>query len=375
MRLQPLAAHRHEVHVGKPLPFGICDADGRLLLARGQPLDSDGQLAALLERGAFVDRSGSREAVHRVGQARPQELPALWGDSLDRIGRLLRAGSGHPDFVDALDQAIDPLWALVRRDADLALFRIVHQDAVKSRQYGHRHAAHVAIAVLLAGQRLDWSRDELRRAARAALTMNLSIIELQNLLSVQEFPVSATQRQQIRSHPERSRQLLHEAGVDDADWLQAVALHHAYDDDSGYPRRGGDAGELAQLLQRADIYTAKFGARATRAPMAADAAARSIFQRDRGHPLTAALVKVFGLYPPGCVVRLASGELAVVARRTEQGSAPLAIALVTRSGDPLGTPARRHTGQPAYAVTAVLSPAALRLSLPLEQLVALMPAA
>ena len=375
MRLQPLAAHRHEVHFGKPLPFGICDADGRLLLARGHALDSEDQLVSLLERGAFVDRSGSLEAVHRVGQARSQELPSLWTDSMDRIGRLLRASTAHPDFVDALDQAIDPLWALVRRDADLALFRIVHQDAVKSRQYGHRHAAHVAIAMLLAGQRLEWSRDELRRAARAALTMNLSVIELQNLLSVQEFPVSAVQRQQIRDHPERSLQLLREAGVDDADWLRSVALHHADGDESAGPRRAGDAGELVQLLQRADIYTAKFAARAGRGPMPADAAARSLFQRDRGHPLTATLVKVFGLYPPGCVVRLANGELAVVARRTDQASGPLAIALVSRSGDPLGTPVRRHTGQAAHAITAVLSPAALKVSLPLDQLVALTPAA
>jgi hypothetical protein len=107
--------------------------------------------------------------------------------------------------------------------------------------------------------------------------------------------------------------------------------------------------------------------------MPADAAARSLFQRDRGHPMSAALVKEFGLYPPGCAVRLADGELGIVARRTEQASAPIVLALVARSGDPRATPARRVTSQPAHAIVGVVPPAALRVSLPLDKLVALTP--
>ena len=47
---------------------------------------------------------------------------------------------------------------------------------------------------------------------------------------------------------------------------------------------------------------------------AADVAGRQMFMQDPGHPMTAALVKEFGIYPPGCHVRLASGELAVVGK-------------------------------------------------------------
>jgi len=37
-----------------------------------------------------------------------------------------------------------------------------------------------------------------------------------------------------------------------------------------------------------------------------------MFVQDQGHPMVAALVKEFGIYPPGCCVRLASGEVGLV---------------------------------------------------------------
>ena len=39
-----------------------------------------------------------------------------------------------------------------------------------------------------------------------------------------------------------------------------------------------------------------------------------MFMQDPGHPMTAALVKEFGIYPPGCYVRLVSGENGVALR-------------------------------------------------------------
>ena len=75
-------------------------------------------------------------------------------------------------------------------------------------------------------QRLQWSEDESNRAFKAALTMNLSMFELQGILATHAGPLSDEQRRLIRSHPTRSVQLLSEAGVTDKDWLRAVEQHH-----------------------------------------------------------------------------------------------------------------------------------------------------
>lgn len=373
MSLQPLSRHRSEVHVGSPLPFGICDAEGRLLLAQGQLIETTEQVEALLERGAFVDRDGRHSVAHRIAEVHARELPALWNQSIEHVGWLLRACAERADFTAALDAEAAPLVALTRRDADLAIFRIVYLDAVRSRQYAVRHAVHTLIAAVLAGQRLGASRDELRCLIRASLTMNLAIIDLQNLLANQEFPVSAAQRQQIHRHPEASVEMLRKAGVDEPRWLQAVLQHHEYGPPSGYPGRAEPLSDEAQLLQRADVFTAKFGVRAQRPPMPADTAARTLFQRDKGHAMSAALIKEFGVYPPGTVVRLADGELGVVARRGAQPTAPTVLVLVGRGGDPLMTPLRRVASGPAHAIAEVVPPSTIKVQVPLDLLVSLMP--
>ena len=43
-------------------------------------------------------------------------------------------------------------------------------------------------------------------------------------------------------------------------------------------------------------------------------AARRLFAANPGSPMAAALIKEFGLYPPGCFVKLKSGETGVVVR-------------------------------------------------------------
>ena len=68
-----------------------------------------------------------------------------------------------------------------------------------------------------------------------------------------------------------------------------------------------------------------------------------------------------GLYPPGTLVRLASGEAAIVLRRGATPQTPLAAALVNRSGEPMMNPARRDCAHAAHAIQAVLEPRQLRV--------------
>ncbi len=374
MALSPLALHRARVRPGRPLPFAIRDTAGRLLLARGQLLESEDQLQTLLDREANIDDAelaGLAEpgdALPRLDRARGAELVGHWNNTFDQVGRVLRAAPSA-DFTRALDRAAQPVLALVERDPDLALLQVVRQEAGGEQSYASRHAVHTAIASGLAARRLGWSEDELLRACRAALTMNLAMVELQNRLATQVTPPTPLQRQQIHNHPERGAQMLELAGVTDRDWLDAVAGHHEQPSGGGYPTGCSQAHPLARLLMHADVFTAKFSGRAARTALPADQAARQLFQAHAGDPMVAALIKEFGLYPPGTAVRLKSGELGLVVRRGECARTPLVMVVLSRSGEPLLTPLRRHTGEAAHAVVAIVPPAALRVRIGLEKLI------
>jgi hypothetical protein len=367
MSLQPLGLHRQKIRVGEPLAFGICDGEGRLLLARGQIIGTLDQLEGLLDRGCFVDSNQLDETASRISKARPEELPVFWSDGFGQVQRVLR-NKLDAQFGQALERAVVPIMALVARDPDLAILQIVRPDDGVNPDYAGRHAVHTAVAGQLAAQRLGWDHGAAYSLFRAALTMNLSVAELQNRLTNQVTPLTPLQREAIRDHPHRSAELLETAGITDANWLGAVREHHEERDGKGYPLGKSDVHELALLLHRADCYTAKFSARASRKALAPDVAARSFFQADPGNSIAAALIKEFGIYPPGCTVRLKSGEFGIVMRRGATASTPVVAVITSRSGEPLVSPGRRDTAQVGFGIVAVVASQLVKVRVRLEDL-------
>lgn len=369
MSLAPLAAVKHRVHIGQPLPFGVRDADGTLLLARGQLIEGAPQLAALLARGALVETGELVDAASLARHAPRDQLPRLWAEATRQLDQTL-AGHAAAGFVDALDEVSAPLSALVARDPDLAIFHVLHQGAGEDVACGVRRSLQTAVTAMLVARRLGWEDDEATRSFKVALTMNLSMLELQGQLARQHAPPTPAQREQLQTNPMRSLRLLEQAGVNDALWLEAVLQHHEVEDGSGYPGGRSDVCDLASLVRRADVYTSKLSARSTRDALAADLAGRQMFIQDPGHPMTAALVKEFGIYPPGCHVRLQSGELAVVVARGGSITTPMVACLTDAIGRPLPRPERVDTATRGRGVASVVGETSLATPLPYERLMA-----
>jgi HD-GYP domain-containing protein (c-di-GMP phosphodiesterase class II) len=356
MNYAALATVRHRVRLGEPLPFNVRDSDRTLLLARGFTLRSQAQLDTLMNRGALIDLGELLSERERAAQCPREELPRLWSQTIDKLGQTLAQAQAE-SFAVALEDTVAPALTLVERDPDLAIFQILSQGASVDAAYGVRRSLHSAITACLVAQRLAWQPAEVERAFKVALTMNISMLALQGELARQRTPPTPQQRVQLQSHPMRSVQMLQRAGVADNDWLQAVLQHHEVEDGSGYPSGRSDPSELASLARRADIYTSKLSARATRDALAADAAGRAIFMQDPSHPMTQALVKEFGIYPPGSLVRLGSGEAAIVVQRGPTVTTPV-VACFTDAGDrPLPKPYRVATSEPGRGVVALLHPA------------------
>ena len=219
-------------------------------------IDNAAQLDALLDRGTVVDLAELHRATDAIKHAPVDLLPALWQDNMDRVARTLRTVQVET-FREALEEVAEPVTTLIDRDPDLAIFQVLRQDTSATLQYGINHAVHTAIVCRLVAQRLQWSPTDATRAFKAALTMNLAMFELQGILASQTTPPTDEQRRQIHSHPIRSREMLMNAGVADHDWLKAVEQHHEQPDRSGYPFGINNPSEIATLLQRADVYTAK----------------------------------------------------------------------------------------------------------------------
>src|SRR5204862_3889390 len=110
-------------------------------------------------------------------------------------------------------------------------------------------------------------------AVCAALTMNLAIVDLQDVLYRQQT-MTPEQREAIAEHPADAVKKLATLGVRDPLWLSIVEQHHEFLDGSGYPKKlAGDAViREAQVIGLADRYCAAVTERTYRQPVAPDVA-------------------------------------------------------------------------------------------------------
>ncbi len=357
----PLSEVRDLLHIGGPLPFRVLDAQERLLLNQGQVILDEAQFEALIDRGAWAERSMvDAERKARAAAASPPIVVQLslfdrWERLLWQFDKLARGLVRREIEGDSVPPFFAALRALVERDADIALFLCTRQEGHRFALYPLRHSIHCAVLATLTAGQLGWEEGRTAALGCAALTMNLSILELQATLAEQDDPPSRKQLDQIRVHPDTAVTLLRAAGILDEDWLAIVGDHHEHAGGGGYPRGKSDMHMSAQVLRAIDVYMAKISPRAKRAGIVPQLAVRQLFQQNPGDPLTMAVIKTLGVHPPGSLVKLRSGEVAVSIRRPPAGVHPLVATLSDRNGKPCGETHRRDTAEADFNVEAPLA--------------------
>ena len=360
-----------KVELGEPLPWNVRDTEGRLLLSRGHIVSSEEQLQALLQRGAFVDIEEIRAAAGlpvTPAAARGPNLFGLWDHATGELEQLLRHPPRTSDFTDRIDQFAGQIVSLMDRDPDIGIYRTVRQEKVQPFYYGYTHAIHTALIGVLISRRLEWSDSKTMSLVKAALTMNVPILELQGQMAKQDVPMRDKQKAAIQTHPEQAVEWLEQAGVTDSDWLTAVLQHHERSDGTGYPTGASNPSEMAVALRVADVFMAKISPRTIRPALTTQEAARQLFHEDKGGPLSMAVIKEFGIYPPGDFVKLKSGELGVVVKRSANAKTPTVAAITDATGKSVKTSIRRNTAEPEFAITGTVTDKSMIANMPPERL-------
>lgn len=390
------------IRIGQPLPFALRGSDGTLLAQKGFVIQSRSELEDLVGRGfaLYIDVADS-EAYHRayVGKLHslvredkslgfiagtrisPDDLeadrievvdgPPDWLDLQTQANNMLR-DCGSPLFLKRLDRLHNALKVYAQRNPDGALFALFHLSASELQLYSATHSMLVSVMCGLAARDvLNWSADAEQTLCRAALTMNISMTELQDQLALQLEPPTAGQRQQIDQHAQRSVELLMRTGITDQVWLQAVRDHHTAG--AGTLGSKSEGQRMARLIQRADMFAARLSPRASRVPTSPAAAMQaSYFDENRQvDEAGAALIKAVGIYSPGSFVRLNTNEIAVVIRRGANTTTPRVAVVINREGLPTVEPTIRDTSVREYRVVASVPHRDVKVQLNLQRMLAL----
>lgn len=351
------------VKLGVPVPGDILDDQGHMLLSKGHVIKEQDALDRLLSRGMYVDLKTLEaqfkpQASATAPTAENRYDPFAVHASLKlRLNRVLRAVVEKTGSAAEILELAGAIVAHAHRDAEAAIAASLldrHEEV-----YPVGHSLNAAVLCAAIARRLGWADDRLTATVCAAMTMNAGMLEYHQRLHRQATPLAAAQVEVLHRHAAVSVSLLEEIGIVDAVWLGAVREHHEKPGGAGYPAGNPAPSESSQLLRIADVFDARTQLRGDRKALAPAQVIRHLFAdegKGSGAVFANALVQVFGLYPPGSLVRLANGEQAVVFRHGEGPGTPVVAAVTTGAGTPVMQPVRRETHRLGLSVVGTLVP-------------------
>lgn len=254
------------------------------------------------------------EATNRPDPAAVPELEPLrqfrsrFEIVLDRI----RTGSGL-DYGAAEDIACDIVHAL--DSGGISLNRIEGWRLIGDR-VAHKSVNVCVLAAALA-RRLSLTPDLMLHTAIGALLHDLGLLTLPQAIIGKSSELTDAERLDVRQHVAAGLALLAEVTEVPGTVVDVVRDHHERPDGAGYPRglAGGQIGLPARMVGVASVYEALLSDRADRAGQAKVEALRYLYQASPAQfdaAAVAGLIEVLNVYPPGCVVELSNGALAMV---------------------------------------------------------------
>lgn len=321
------------LQVGEPIPWDIYDSNGVLLLKTGSVISSERQLDHLLERGAST-KVPYNEALRQAGLRESDVHPFLvWHQVESELGQLYTVTDPDefPKLAKNISQFIDKMVTQNPNGSLAAMLLNMHH------RYPVSHSLHVAIISAIVGKRMDMDVESL---ICAALTMNLSMIDLQNILYRQQAPITPEQKLAVRKHPTESANMLVHRGILKATWLRLVAEHHEPD----YPT-GNVGHQDSMLLHICDVYTAKFSGRSYRTGISPEEAILSTLRPFKDQRAMHQLLRSVGIYPPGLMLKLVDGTLAIVLKVTDEFAAPHVAQVVDKNGQVMDGKKRMTIGK------------------------------
>ncbi len=339
-------------------------------------MDYPSQLDELLGEPLYAVRAALTAWMQRL-QIHSDEVPTplarQWAELVEQLEDCLLSRAQGSEWRARLFSVHGRARALSKQQPDASLYHLVYEAGHSVHKYSCHHALLTLIVVEPAAVKLGWSPAWVDSLGRAALTMNIGMLKLQDELAQSRQPLSEAQRAQIEGHAEAGAAMLEALGLGDPLCVAVVRRHHdAPGSDLPLAEEPPET-QLALLLRRVDIFTAKISRRALRTPMSPVRAASEACLGADGRPdeIGGAMLKVVGLYPPGSFVALANGELAIVVGRGERANQPRVAALVSPRGSPLGEPLPRDTQDQRFSVKHAVTSAQMRVRPPHDRLLAL----
>lgn len=187
----------------------------------------------------------------------------------------------------------------------------------KSDEGIYYHSLNVAVLSMLIAKELGWSRKEIELVGMGALFHDIGKLKIPTQLLRKTTPFTHSEQIYFNQHPAMGAELINITDNFPQQALPIILNHHEFLDGSGTPKGllEKDLDKLSQLVCAINTYDNlchSDRSRKARTPYSALGYLYKNYQSRLNQQVINRLVKMLGVYPPGSVVELSSGQFAMV---------------------------------------------------------------
>jgi len=334
---------------------------GSITFARGlTPAEVRAFAEVITAPPATVEDSGGVSAmllaagVERIHVAEAFVLSDRAEEELDSRKSAKAAYAGALDLLRELDHAITSGQALSAPRIRGAVRSLIDNVAdsraamlelagLKSHdEYTFYHSVNVAVLSLALGSAISRDQRFLATLGTGALLHDLGKLAIPAEVINKETPLTSEEWAEIRKHPVYGASMAALTQGLDRGATVIVLEHHMRLDGAGYPPHSGSRQHISsRIVAIADAYDAMTSRRSYSDARRQDEAIE-VLMSGAGTALDEALVRIFvrlmGLYPPRSLVRLSTGETAIVLAANEGDIAAPVVRVIADAYGALVTP-------------------------------------
>jgi HD-GYP domain-containing protein (c-di-GMP phosphodiesterase class II) len=243
--------------------------------------------------------------------------------------RIAREGTFEmAPVMEAVEDLIDQ--SLNSSGAALLLSTVKSHD-----EYTFYHSVNTCLMAVATGQYLGLTHKDLIPIGAGAMLHDIGKVAISPQILNHPGRLGREQWKEVTIHPQEGAQAIIAAGGPGHEVAATIALeHHARFDGLGYPRLGADGRPhlASRLVAVSDVYDAITTRRSYRRAETPHRALQILLQGAGGAfdpDIVKSFISLMGIFPPGSVLRLFSGELIVISHHS--GESDLLQAVMVRS--------------------------------------------
>ncbi|GGP56233.1 HD-GYP domain-containing protein [Shewanella saliphila] len=187
----------------------------------------------------------------------------------------------------------------------------------KNEEHIYHHSLNVAILCMLMAKELGWSREEVETIGIGALFHDIGKLKVPSTILNKRVPLSAPEENFIKQHPLMSINFLKLADSFPEEAKPLIANHHEFLDGSGFPQglKADKLDKLSQLIAVVNEYDMLCNGTSqvkAKPPSIALGMLYKNYNNKLNNEYVSKLIKMLGIYPPGSIIELSSGQFAMV---------------------------------------------------------------